>query len=49
MSSFASTSRRGHLDRAKRMVEYLAGMRRAAVRFATQKPDYSDAHEPSHS
>ena len=47
--SFASTSRRGHSDRAKRMVECLAGMRRAAVRFATQKPDYSDAHEPSHS
>ena len=47
--SFASTPRRGHLDRAKRMVECLAGMRRAAMRFATQEPDHSDVHEPFYS
>ena len=47
--SFASASRRDHLNRAERMVECLAGMRRTAIRFATEKPDHFDAHEPFHS
>ena len=46
--SFASAPRRGHLDRAKRMIGYLAGMKRAAMRCGTEQPDYSDVHEPSY-
>ena len=48
MFSFASAPRRGHLDRVKRMIGYLAGMKRAAVRCGTEQPDYFDVHEPSY-
>ena len=44
--SFASAPRRDHLDRAKGVVGYLAGMKRAAMRCGTEQPDYSDVHEP---
>jgi hypothetical protein len=46
MSSFRAIPRVGHLERAKRIVGYLAKMRHGVVRFRTVEPDYSDL--PSH-
>ena len=34
--------RKGHLERAKRVVGYLAKMKHAVIRFRTKLPDYSD-------
>ena len=42
MSSFRASPRRGHLERAKRMVGYLIKMSEAAIRFRTKLPDMSD-------
>jgi hypothetical protein len=42
MSSFRTSPRRGHLDRAKRMVGYLSKFRLAKIRVLTNEPDYSD-------
>ena len=42
MSSFRTAPRRGHLERAKRMVGYLATMKLGEIRVLTEEPDYSD-------
>ena len=42
MSGFRSALRRGHLERTKRIVCYLAKMRHAFIRFRVHEPDYSD-------
>jgi hypothetical protein len=42
LSSFRSAPRIGHLDRAKRIVRYLARFRHGAIKFRTRLPDYSD-------
>ena len=49
LSGFRSCPRRGHLDRAKRVVCYLSKMRHAAIRFRTHEPDYSDLIQTEHS
>jgi hypothetical protein len=48
MSSFRSTPRAGHLDRAKRIVAYLSKMRHAVIQFRTGKPEYSDLPNNKH-
>ena len=45
LSGFRAAPRRGHLDRAKRIVGYLSKMRNAAIRVRTEEPDYSDLPE----
>ncbi len=42
LSGFRALPRQGHLDRAKRIVGYLAKMRHAVIRFRVSEPDYSD-------
>jgi hypothetical protein len=42
LSSFRPAPRVGHLDRAKRVVGYLAKMKHAIMRFRTDEPDFSD-------
>ena len=42
LSSFRAVPRIGHLERAKRVVAYLAKMKNAIIRFRTGIPDYSD-------
>ena len=42
MSGFRAAPRRGHLERVRRIVGYLARMKEAAIRFRTHEPDYSD-------
>ena len=42
LSSYRSTPRQGHLDRAKRIVCYLLRFPNGTVRFRTGLPDYSD-------
>jgi hypothetical protein len=44
LSGFRALPREGHLDRAKRVVGYLAKMRHAVIRFRVSEPDYSDLH-----
>ncbi len=41
LSGFLAVPRQGHLDRAKRMVGYLAQMKFAKIRFRVAEPDYS--------
>jgi hypothetical protein len=48
LSSFRSAPRKGHLDRAKRVVGYLSRMKDSAIRFRTGMPDYSTLEEPRH-
>ena len=45
LSAFRVAPRRGHLERAKRIVGYLSKMRNAAIRIRTEEPDYSDLPE----
>jgi hypothetical protein len=42
LSSFRSAPRVGHLERAKRVVRYLAKFKHGAIKFRTKMPDYSD-------
>ena len=42
LSSFCAVPCVGHLERAKRVVSYLAKMKNAVIRFRTGIPDYSD-------
>ena len=42
MSSFHALPRKGHLDRAKRIIGYLWKMKHGTIRFRTEEPDYSD-------
>ena len=48
LSSYRSAPRRGHLDRAKRVVCYLNRMKQAAIRFRVGEPDYSDLPDPKY-
>jgi len=41
LSSFRAIPRRGHLDRARRIVGYLSKMKHGAIRIRTLEPDYS--------
>jgi hypothetical protein len=45
LSSYRSAPRIGHLDRAKRVVRYLAKFKHAIIKFRTGIPDYSDLPE----
>ena len=42
LSGFRACPRIGHLERAKRVVSYLAVMKHAMIRFRTDQPDFSD-------
>ena len=46
LSSYRIAPRIGHLDRAKRIIGYLAKMKYACIRFRTDVPDYSDLPIP---
>ena len=48
MSQFRAAPRTGHLDRVKRIYEYLRKFRGAAIRVQTGEPDYSDLPFPEH-
>ena len=48
LSSFRSLPRKGHLDRAKRIVSYIYRFKYAKVRFRTHEPDFSDLITPEH-
>ena len=48
MSSYRAAPRRGHLDRIKRICEYLYKMKDAKLRFRTHTPDYSDITAEKH-
>ena len=45
LSSFRVAPRKGHLERAKRIIGYLAGMKDATLRYRTERPDLSDLPE----
>ena len=42
LSGFRSAPRKGHLERAKRIIGYLYKMKHAVLRFKVKEPDYSD-------
>ena len=42
LSSFRAQPRRGHLERAKRVYQYLVNFKHYKLRFRTDLPDYSD-------
>jgi hypothetical protein len=42
LSSFRAVPRLGHLERAKRVISYLARFKESTIRFRTLEPDYSD-------
>ena len=48
LSSFRSLPRKGHLDRAKRVVSYIYRFKYAKVRFRTHEPDFSDLVIPEY-
>jgi hypothetical protein len=48
LSSFRALPRRGHLDRAKRVVSYLYRFKFAKIRFRTHEPDFSDLVVPEY-
>ena len=48
LSSFRAAPLCGHLDRAKRVVGYLAKMKHGAIRFRTDLPDYSNLPDIRH-
>ena len=48
LSSYRSAPRRGHLERAKRVVSYLNRMKNGIIRFRTHEPDYSDLPDPKY-
>jgi hypothetical protein len=41
LSKFRATPRIGHMERAKRVIGYLCKMKHGAIRFRTNRPDYS--------
>jgi hypothetical protein len=45
LSGFRAIPRVGHLERAKRVVGYLAKMKHAVIRFRVSEPDYTDLPE----
>ena len=48
MSGFRAIPRKGHLERAKRIVCYLYRFKSARIRFRTNEPDLSDVVQPDH-
>jgi hypothetical protein len=48
LSSFRSLPRKGHLDRAKRVVSYIYRFKYAKVRFRTHEPNFSDLVIPEY-
>ena len=48
LSSFRAVPRKGHLERAKRIVGYLRKMKHGVIRFRTALPDYSDIPEKTY-
>jgi hypothetical protein len=42
LSSFRAVPRKGHLERAKCVVSYVARFKESTIRFRTTEPDYSD-------
>jgi hypothetical protein len=48
LSSFRAAPRRGHLDRAKRLVGYLYKMKHASIRYDTRRPDMSQFQDPEY-
>ena len=48
LSRFRALPRKGHMDRAKRVVGYLAKMKHGAIRFRTGEPDYSALPDPEY-
>jgi hypothetical protein len=48
LSRFRTLPRKGHLDRAKRVVGYLARMKHGGIRFRTDEPDYSAIPDPEY-
>ena len=42
LARFRAAPRIGHLERAKRVVGYLAGMYHGAIRFRLHEPDYTN-------
>jgi len=48
MSSFRSLPRKGHLERAKRIVSYLYRFKYSKIRFRTHEPDFSDIVIPEY-
>jgi hypothetical protein len=48
LSGFRSAPRKGHLDRAKRLVSYLSKMKHGKIRFRVGEPDYSDLPVPEY-
>ncbi len=48
MSSFRAIPRKGHLERAKRIVCYLYRFKSAKIRFRTPEPDLSDVVQPQY-
>jgi hypothetical protein len=49
LSSFRVNPRKGHLERAKRVVGYLAKMKHGTLRVRTGEPDYSDLPDNEYS
>jgi hypothetical protein len=48
MSGFRSAPRKGHLERAKRIVCYLYRFKSAQLRYRTHEPDLSDVVQPDY-
>ena len=46
LSSFRELPRRGHMDRAKRVVGYLSKMKEGGIRYRTELPDYLEIETP---
>ena len=46
LSRFRAQPRKGHLDRAKRIVGYLLFLPDGAIRFRTGEPDFSSLKDP---
>jgi hypothetical protein len=42
LSSFRAVPRQGHLERAKRVVSYVARFKESTIQFCTLEPDYLD-------
>ena len=47
LASFRAEPRKGHLERAKRVVGYLVKLRHAAIRFRTEEPGVSSVSATS--
>jgi len=48
LSSFRAAPRKGHLQRAQRVIGYLSKMRHAAIRVRTDEPDLSSYEAPKY-